>query len=156
MTTHHTASTKAQRGFTIVELLIVIVVIGILAAITIVAYSGITARANTTRAITNAESVQKVADAYNADTVNSGTTGYPATRAALTAFNGVMKIPSAITWGTPASTTAATQAQVEYVPGTTPANGGCIQYWNYTTNAINYTGVGVAVVNATATTCTSA
>ena len=35
------------RGFTIVELLVVIVVIGILAAITIVSYSGITARANT-------------------------------------------------------------------------------------------------------------
>ncbi|MDB5165339.1 MAG: Fimbrial protein, partial [Candidatus Saccharibacteria bacterium] len=34
-----------QRGFTIVELLIVIVVIGILAAITIVAYNGIQNRA---------------------------------------------------------------------------------------------------------------
>jgi prepilin-type N-terminal cleavage/methylation domain-containing protein len=34
-----------QRGFTIVELLIVIVVIGILAAITIVAYNGIQSRA---------------------------------------------------------------------------------------------------------------
>lgn len=38
-----------QKGFTIVELLIVIVVIGILAAITIVSYNGITARANTVR-----------------------------------------------------------------------------------------------------------
>lgn len=37
---------KSIRGFTIVELLIVIVVIGILAAITIVAYNGIQARAN--------------------------------------------------------------------------------------------------------------
>lgn len=36
---------KQQNGFTIVELLIVIVVIGILAAITIVAYSGIQNRA---------------------------------------------------------------------------------------------------------------
>ena len=36
------------NGFTIVELLIVIVIIGILAAITIVAYNGITARAQTT------------------------------------------------------------------------------------------------------------
>lgn len=36
---------KAQRGFTIVELLIVIVVIGILATITIVAYNGIQQRA---------------------------------------------------------------------------------------------------------------
>lgn len=34
-----------QKGFTIVELLIVIVIIGILAAITIVAYNGIQARA---------------------------------------------------------------------------------------------------------------
>jgi prepilin-type N-terminal cleavage/methylation domain-containing protein len=36
---------KPQVGFTIVELLIVIVIIGILAAITIVAYSGIQSRA---------------------------------------------------------------------------------------------------------------
>lgn len=35
-----------QKGFTIVELLIVIVVIAILAAITVVAYNGITRRAN--------------------------------------------------------------------------------------------------------------
>ena len=37
---------KFQHGFTIVELLIVIVVIGILAAITITAYNGIQSRAN--------------------------------------------------------------------------------------------------------------
>jgi len=36
---------KRETGFTIVELLIVIVVIGILAAITIVAYNGITQKA---------------------------------------------------------------------------------------------------------------
>ena len=38
-----------QTGFTIVELLIVIVVIGILAAITVVAYNGIQTRANNLR-----------------------------------------------------------------------------------------------------------
>ncbi len=37
---------KDQAGFTIVELLIVIVIIGILAAITIVAFNGIQNRAN--------------------------------------------------------------------------------------------------------------
>lgn len=41
------AKNTLQRGFTIVELLIVIVVIGILAAITIVAYNGIQNRART-------------------------------------------------------------------------------------------------------------
>lgn len=40
------AKNKHASGFTIVELLIVIVVIAILAAVTIVAYNGITARAN--------------------------------------------------------------------------------------------------------------
>lgn len=39
-----------QRGFTIVELLIVIVIIGILAAITIVAYNGITERSKVQKA----------------------------------------------------------------------------------------------------------
>jgi prepilin-type N-terminal cleavage/methylation domain-containing protein len=39
------ARRKARRGFTIVELLIVIVVIGILAGIIIVAYNGIQQRA---------------------------------------------------------------------------------------------------------------
>ena len=44
------AGVKAkQKGFTIVELLIVIVVIGILAAITIVAYNGIQSRAKDAR-----------------------------------------------------------------------------------------------------------
>lgn len=42
-----------QRGFTIVELLIVIVIIGILAAITIVAYNGITERSKVQKANTD-------------------------------------------------------------------------------------------------------
>jgi prepilin-type N-terminal cleavage/methylation domain-containing protein len=41
---------RKSHGFTIVELLIVIVVIGILAAITIVAYNGVQERARVTRA----------------------------------------------------------------------------------------------------------
>ena len=58
--------TKSQ-GFTIVELLIVVVVIAILAAITIVSYNGITTRANQSAIKSTVASVQKKAEAYNAE-----------------------------------------------------------------------------------------
>ena len=45
----YTRMKNKQFGFTIVELLIVIVIIGILAAITVVAYNGIQNRANNTK-----------------------------------------------------------------------------------------------------------
>lgn len=53
-----------QKGFTIVELLIVIVIIGILAAITVVAYNGIQQRADNTRRIAAAKDWQKLIVAY--------------------------------------------------------------------------------------------
>lgn len=55
----------AERGFTIVELLIVIVVIGILAAIVIVAYNGVQNRAKSTAAQTAAENLAKKVEAFN-------------------------------------------------------------------------------------------
>ena len=47
-----------QKGFTIVELLIVIVIIAILAAISMAAYTNITARANTSSAQAAAKTVK--------------------------------------------------------------------------------------------------
>lgn len=68
------SKTQAQSGFTIVELLIVVVVIAILAAITIVSYNGITNRANASAAQSTAVTVQKKAELYASD----GPTGkYP-------------------------------------------------------------------------------
>ncbi len=72
---------KTERGFTIVELLIVIVVIAILAAITIVAYNGIQSRAKASSAEALASSIAKKAEVYNID---PSTTGYPVTFATLT------------------------------------------------------------------------
>lgn len=56
-----------RRGFTIVELLIVIVVIGILAAITIVAYNGIQERAESTKIISRAQAYAKGLKLWEAD-----------------------------------------------------------------------------------------
>lgn len=56
--------TRAHSGFTIVELLIVIVVIGLLAAITIVTYSGIRQRADNTAKYQAAASYEKAVQLY--------------------------------------------------------------------------------------------
>jgi len=146
-----------QKGFTIVELLVVIVVIGILAAITVVSYTGITQKANTTKALSNAQSVQNIGEIYAAEN-----TYYPTT---ITAFNGgsvTAKLPSGVTVVAGVATTPTTPATdplaalataalrtttVTYVcSGGTAAAGNCagntggkITFWDFSTNAVSTT-----------------
>ncbi|NCO10696.1 prepilin-type N-terminal cleavage/methylation domain-containing protein [Candidatus Saccharibacteria bacterium] len=126
---------KAQQsGFTIVELLIVVVVIAILAAITIVSYTGITQQANTAAAQSNATTVLKKAELYAND---EGNTGYPTTLAALTsaASSKVYALPAG------SATLVASEAALEAAPTTksivfeTCGSGAGIilTYWNYST-----------------------
>lgn len=61
------AKHKQQNGFTIVELLIVIVVIAILAAITIVAYNGIQNRAVNQQTVTSVRAYYSAMIAYAVD-----------------------------------------------------------------------------------------
>ena len=58
---------KQQPGFTIVELLIVIVLIGILAAITIVAFNGIQSRASFAAYKSDIDALNKAVNLYYAD-----------------------------------------------------------------------------------------
>ena len=58
---------KTKSGFTIVELLIVIVVIGILAAITIVAYNGIQQRAHNSQTASAVKQYYQALMAYRVD-----------------------------------------------------------------------------------------
>jgi prepilin-type N-terminal cleavage/methylation domain-containing protein len=60
-------SSAAARGFTIVELLIVIVVIAILAAISVVAYNGIQNRANDSAIQNDLKAVAKKLELYRAE-----------------------------------------------------------------------------------------
>jgi prepilin-type N-terminal cleavage/methylation domain-containing protein len=64
-----------QTGFTIVELLIVIVVIGILAAITIVAFSGVQQRARDSQRRQDLSTLAKVISMYNVDNTSYITSG---------------------------------------------------------------------------------
>jgi len=75
-----TTSRKGVTGFTIVELLIVIVVIGILAAITIVAFNGVQNQARVSAIRSDLTNAAKTLETYRF-TVNAGVEKYPATQA---------------------------------------------------------------------------
>lgn len=77
-------TTTNKKGFTIVELLIVIVVIAILAAITIVAYNGIQNRAKSGQVVTGMNQYIKAIMAYTTD---KGV--YPIANGYIACFGGV-------------------------------------------------------------------
>lgn len=59
-----TISNKVARGFTIIELLVVIVIIAILASVTIVTYSGVQARAEKVRTVSAVRSYEQALQLY--------------------------------------------------------------------------------------------
>lgn len=78
---------KKQTGFTIVELLIVIVVIGILAAISIVAYSGIQDRAENARLQAGMSSLNKAIQLFYSENGTYPLTGVGVWRGYNSAIN---------------------------------------------------------------------
>jgi len=133
---------QKQSGFTIVELLIVIVVIGILAAITIVAYNGIQNRAKVAALQSDLGSAKKILEKFKIDNAaTSNSEIYPSTQAAavtagLKASNG-----NSITQYIVANGTSASNFCVTFTNGSTdysitstssgPVAGTCITNYIY-------------------------
>lgn len=118
-----------QKGFTIVELLIVIVVIAILAAITIVAYNGISQRAKNSAIVSAAKSTLDVLNAYVATNDKyPNTTG----NACLTSVSGCV-VNGTVVNASPTTDTAL--ATIGTVPRSIPMNSGDVYGILYTYGA---------------------
>lgn len=150
-------SRQKERGFTIVELLIVIVVIGILAGITIVAYSGITLRANAAAAQANANAARSVAEAFNADNgfypalAGTGTNGLMAGSASTQIPSGLTVVPDALSSPITATNGLNTVAY-SCLTTCTASTGGRITWWDYGAGgagALAYIYVGAATSGGT-------
>ena len=93
---------RKQPGFTIVELLIVIVVIAILAAISLVAYTGVQQRARDSQRLSDIKQISKALQLWSADTsktfeeLNVGFVNMPATGWFTSAYNGGVSVKTAL------------------------------------------------------------
>jgi prepilin-type N-terminal cleavage/methylation domain-containing protein len=147
---------KSEQGFTIVELLIVIIVIGILAAIIIVAYNGVTSSARDSSAHAAGVTMQKKIEAYNAAVGNypsAATTTNDLNTQTASALTG-----SGLTMDTTANITAAngtTKVRVEICTAPAGATGYRVTYFNYITNTMPAVGGQQIAGGTNGTPCTT-
>lgn len=138
MSLNNIKALKSERGFTIVELLIVVVIIGILAAIVIVAYNGVTNRAKSSKSAATASSIVKKLEAYNAEGVGPGyPTAYSTTIAASANSATSYYIPAG-SYTLKTTAVAATDSETTFnITTCTAGNGGglAVTVWDYAAGA---------------------
>ncbi len=130
---------KIQKGFTLIELMIVVAIIGILAAIAIPAYSDYTKRAKVTELVTAGSACKasvseyfQAEQAFPADIGDAGCSNTPTdkiTSLALTANTGVITVTANATGAGVAGTYVLT-------PTETTANSGVLE-WDCTASTID-------------------
>ena len=129
-----------QRGFTIVELLIVIVVIAILAAITIVAFNGIQKRGSDSQRKSDIAAITKALELYYIDNGR-----YPAGSGSTT-INNSWSTTADTSWQNLATALAPYAVKLPTDPTSTPAvavTGGTGYNYAYYANTNTFCGAGV-------------
>lgn len=129
---------RLLNGFTIVELLIVIVIIAILATITIVAYNGVTNRANTTSAKAAASSTIKKIEMYAGETsANGGGDGTYPNRAKLLLDASTDKIYqlSDVSFTTTVGVNGTAPSKPNVLNYYSCTAGGAVSYYDYSSKA---------------------
>jgi prepilin-type N-terminal cleavage/methylation domain-containing protein len=133
-----------NQGFTLVELLIVIVIIAILTVVSLVAYNGLQNQAKTSAAKSAADAVAKKAELYNTaeskypanltDLTNTAKSGEPYYLDAKTVNAGSLT----------AGTAPAEANTIEYTPcpATGSAKGAHVKYYNFSKNIVEERTIG--------------
>ncbi len=115
---------NTKDGFTVTELIIVIVVIAILASIMLVSYASVQNQSKAESARTNAASVKSVAEGYY-----SQNNAYPTQRAHFSTT--YITMPTDIILLSSGSLTAATGEKSIMYRYISSGTGACVLYWNF-------------------------
>jgi len=159
MKTADVRTPTSSHGFTIVELLIVIVVIGILAAITIVAYNGVQNRSYDTTVQSDLSNMAKKIELEAVDqgsyVIPTATTGIKITKSAYqTTLNNVYFCRNPTTNQFALSARSRSGKQYKYTSSSSVSENATIMYSTETCNLVSstYSGNGALGYDATAAT----